>query len=354
MNTLKHGKILGVAAILAATVLATTASAAPKKLKTINIPLNSWTVIAASKGWLQQEYEQYGVKVQILDQGTTAVAGQEAALLTRGEVHFAFRMSYPALIHKTNGLQASIIWQSEASDIYRTPLITLRESPIQSIADLKGKTYGGSRVGCGWSSPYEALKKAGLPLDTATKKGEVRFLNQGSSTATTSALLGGQIDFTATHIALNGWANLVTQGVVKVIGRSVDDGVYVNAAGRPAIFALTSFVNDYPELVKSFLDVKIKTSEWIKANPDEAASIISRENRVPKYVAKFQITDASTFDFMGGEPSYETAVANLKLFQSWYKENDDDILARQSLSDAQIEQFIDRRFFRGGEFSSYN
>ncbi|AHF93252.1 nitrate ABC transporter substrate-binding protein [Opitutaceae bacterium TAV5] len=339
---------------LASLVATTTASAAPKKLDVINIPLNSWTSIAAKKGWLQQEYAKYGTRVSLLDQGTAAVAGQEAALLARGDLHFASRMSYPALIHKSNGLDALIIWQSEQSDIYRTPLIALRESPLESIADLKGKNFGGSRVGCGWSSPYEALRDNGLPLDTPVKRGEVRFTTISSSTGLTSALLGGKIDFTATHIALGGWANLVTQGVIKVIGRSPADGEYVKGAGRPAFFALTRFANEYPELVKAFLDVRARTTKWIVENPDEAASIIARETRVPRYVAKFMITDASAFDFMAGEPSYETAVASIKSFQKWYKENDDDILAKQSLSDAQIEAFVDKRFFKGGEFSIYN
>ncbi len=341
--------------IIAVATSAGSAFAAPskKKLTTVIVPLNSWTAIAAKKGWLAEEFGKLGLKSAVIDQGTSAVAGQEAALLARGEVHFASRMSYPALIHKTNGLDAVIIWQSGKSDIYRTPLVTLKESPIQTIADLKGKTYGGSRVGCGWSSPYEALRKAGLPLDTATKKGEVRFLNQGSSIATTSALLGGQIDFTATHIALNGWANLVTQGVIKVVGRSVEDGVYVNAAGRPAIFALREFAEAHPQVIQAFLRLRERTADWIRENPDESASIIARENRVPRYVAKFQITDASTFDFMPAETSWDAAVASIKAFQQWYKDNDDDILAKQSLTDAQIEAFVDRRFFKGGQYSGY-
>ncbi|EIQ01683.1 ABC-type nitrate/sulfonate/bicarbonate transport system, periplasmic component [Opitutaceae bacterium TAV1] len=353
-NHIRAKTVAALTALTALVTLSSTATAQSKKQPVINIPINTWTAVAAKRGWLQEEFGKYGARVSLLDQGTSAVAGQEAALLARGDLHFAFRMSYPTLIHKTNGLEGRIIWQSEASDIYRTPLLALSESPLESIADLKGKNYGGSRVGCGWSSPYEALRDAGLPLDASGKKGEVRYTNISSGTAITSALLGGKIDFTATHIALGGWPNLIIQGVIKVIGRSPSDGEYVNGAGRPCIFVLGEFADSHPELVKAFIATHDRTVKWIKENPDQAASIIARETRVPLYVAKFSVTDASAYDYMNGEPSYEAAVSNIKSFQKWYKENDDDILTKQSLSDAQIEDFVDKRFFKGGEFSAYN
>ncbi|MFT3828150.1 MAG: ABC transporter substrate-binding protein [Opitutaceae bacterium] len=324
------------------------------KLTTINIPLSGWTSVAASKGWLQEEYARYGLQVRIVDPGTSSLSGAEASLLSRGDLHFASRMSYPALVHKTNGIQASIIWVSGKSDVYRTPFLALKDSKIESLADVDGKVFASSRVGCGWSSPYESLRANGKPLATNDDNGAVRYMNMGNSTATVAALLSGRIDFTATHIAINPWSALVTQGAVKVIGRSVENGVYTNAAGRPAYFAMTDFVNKHPELVRAFLRVRQRTVEWIAANPAEAASIVARETRVPKYVAKFQIVDPSAFDSMPGEPDADAAIAGYKAFQKWYKENGDDILSRQSLSDQEIESFVDRRFFRGGEYSAYN
>lgn len=344
---------MALGAIALALVAATSASA-QRRVSTINLPLVGWTVVSAKKGWLEEEFKQHGVKVSLLDQGTNATAGQEAALLAKGDLHFAFRMTYPALVHKANGLDALIVWQSEPSDQYRTPLIVLKESKLQSIADLPGTTFGGARVGCGWSSPYNALRENGISLDSDIKKGDVRNLNIASGPALTSAFLGGKVDWTAMHLGVASWANLVAQDVIRVIGRNSADSEYTQGAGRTAWFALAKFTNENPEIVRSFLRARDRAAEWIKANPDEAATILARELRVPRYIAKFQIQDPSTFEFMAGEPNYQASIANIKSFQRWYKDNDDDILHKVGLSDAQIENFVDKRFFKGGEYSIYN
>lgn len=358
MKNIVRNFVAATVATAAFATAVTTVSAAPSPgsgpVPVVKIPLASWTVVAAKKGWLQEEYAKHGSKIQIVDPGTSALSGQEAALLDRGDLHFASRMMYPATVHKANGIDASIVWMSSRSDKYRTPVIALKDSPLQTLADLKGKTLGSSRVGCGWTSPFEALEKAGVPLDTNTRKGAVRYTNISSGTTNVSALLAGKIDATGTHIALTHFASLVTQGHVKVIGRSPDDGVYVNAAGRPSFFAMRAFAEKHPELVQSFLKVRQKAVAWIQQNPDEAANIIARETRVPVYIAKFQITDPSTFDFMDGEPNAEVAAGAIRTFQKWYKDHGDDILATRSLTDQQIDAFVDRRFFKGGSHSVYN
>jgi ABC-type nitrate/sulfonate/bicarbonate transport system substrate-binding protein len=350
----KHVVRLALAATVAlALALPTSPALAADRVPVVNIPQNSWTVVAARLGWLQQEYAKFGSGVSLVDPGTTALVGAEASLLDRGDLHFAFRMIYPALVHKSNGLDARIVWLSTKSDVFKTPLIALKDSPINSAADLKGKTFASGRVGCGWSAPYETLLKAGVPLDTNDKKGAVRYSNVSNTNATVSALLAGQIDATATHVAIPQWASGVTQGLYKVIARTPDDGVYVNNAGRTAIFALSSFAEEHPELVKAFLTVQLRTIAWIQANPDQAAAIVARDLRIPVYVAKYSLFDAAGYDLLGGETSYDAAVASLKTFQAWYRANGDDILAKHWLDDATIASFVDRRFFKGGAFSSY-
>jgi hypothetical protein len=71
------------------------------------------------------------------------------------------------------------------------------------------------------------------------------------------------------------------------------------------------------------------------------------------HIAKFQITDPSSFEFMNGEPDAERARRNIKEFQAWYVEKGDDILTERKLSDDQIEKFVDARFFGKAEYSVY-
>ncbi len=325
--------------------------AAGKKVSVVKLPLNEWTVVAAQKGWLQEEYAKYGSKVELVDQGTSKVSGAEAALLDRGDLQFASRMQYPAVIHRINGLDAVTIWQAKAENIERAQLIVLKDSPVNSVKELKGKKFASPRIGCSWSAPYETFLVNNVPLDTDSQKGEIRHVVMKSQSQI--ALLAGRVDAISTHPAGNTAAPLFTQKLVKTISYATPNGAYMNYAGRTSYFAMREFAQEHPELVKAFLVAFERTKKWIIKNPEAASVIIARELRIPKHIALFGITDASSTSYVPGNPSWEDAVEGIKGFQKWYKAHGDDILAKKELSDKQIEEFVDKRFFKGGEYSIY-
>ncbi|RJG40505.1 ABC transporter substrate-binding protein [Mesorhizobium sp. DCY119] len=349
----------GALALTAAAVLAlgqgSDRAQAKEPLTFINLPQAAWTVVGYEKGFIQEEFAKIGITdIKLINPGTAELSGAEAALLDRGGLAIAQRMMYPATVHKANGIDAVIVWQSAPSDKYRTPLLAKIGSNINSPIDLKDKKFGGSRVGCGWTSPTEVLNEAGVPLDTRIRKGSVRHETINNSAATSAALLSGAIDATATHIALPASAALWLSGEVKVIGRSPDDGIYVNAAGRVSYFAMRPFVEEYPEAIQAFLLAHERTKKWIQENIDESSEIIAAELRVPVNIAKFQITDPSSFEFMQGEQSADNAREAVRKFQKYYIDAGDEILAERNLSDETIDQFVDARFFKGGKYSVYN
>ena len=330
-----------------------TAALADKPLPLIKLPLGAWTVVALDQGFLQEEYGKLGTKVELVDPGTNQLVGTESALLDRGGLAIAQRMMYPATVQKANGIDASIVWLSGKSSGDRTPILALKDSNLRSVADLDGKTLGSGRIGCGWTSPKEILETAGVPLDSPVKPGAVRFTNISNVVAQNAALLSGKIDATGIHVALPEAAALWLSGQVKVIGRSPEDGVYVNAAGRVAYFAIRGFADSHPQAIRAFLKARERTEAWVRDHTDEAAKIIARETRVPVEIARFTITDPSSFEFMAGEPSPVVAVDSIKAFQKWYIDHGDDILAHSHLSDEAIETFVDRKFFKGGQYSVY-
>jgi ABC-type nitrate/sulfonate/bicarbonate transport system substrate-binding protein len=320
----------------------------------INLPLAAWTSVALKKGFLQEEFAKIGTtQIRLLNPGTSELSGAEAAMLDRGGLAIAQRMMYPATVHRANGLDAVVVWMSGPSDENRTPILALKSSPYETLQDLKGLSLGSSRVGCGWTSPTEALEAAGVPLTTRIRQGAVRHETIVSSATVNSALLSGRIAATATHIALPAAAALVTTGQVKIIGRSPKEGVYVNAAGRVSYFAMREFVDKYPEAVKAFLVAHERTKKWIKENVDEASEIVAKELRLPVNIAKFGIVDSSSFEYMAGEQSSDQAINSIKIFQKYYIDHGDDILAEHNLSEDQINTFVDRRFFAGGAYSVY-
>lgn len=350
------GATIAVTAVIAGTVSSHAAADSKETLPHINLQLRPWTVVAEKLGILKEEFDKVGInKVNLIASGAAELIGAESAALDNGAIAIAQRMVYPATVHKANGLDAVIVWLSAPSNKYRTPILArANNNEINSIADLDGKQFASSRISCYFTSPFEILSKAGLPLDSRIEKGRVRYQSIDNSAAVNAALLSGAIDATAAHLAVNNAAALYLSGEVKIIGRSPDDGVYVNGAGRVSYFAMRDFVDKYPEAIRAFLVAHERTKKWIQAHVDEAAGIIAEGTRVPVEIAKFQITDPSTFEFMEGETNAKAARENLKEFQAWYIAHGDDILVDRRLSDQQIDAFVDDRFFANGQFSVYN
>lgn len=345
---------LGAAA--AVTAFAASGPAEPKPaLTSITLQLDPITAIAQDKGFLKAEYAKIGVKqVTLVAPGTAQMIGAEAAQLNGGGIAVAQRMIYPAVVHRANGLDAVIVWESQPSDKFRTPILARADNDkINSIKDLDGKKFASSRVSCYWTAPFEALTKAGLPLDSRTAQGRVRYQSIDSTTVVTAALLSGAIDATAMHLGTSNAAALYLAHQVKVVGRSPDHGEYVDGAGRVSYFAMRSFADQYPQAIRAFLSAVQQARTWALAHPDDAAQIVARDTRVPVDIARFQITDPSQFFFMAGEPNANNVRSTIKRFQAWYVAHGDDILTERHLSDPQIDALVDDRFFAGGPYSIY-
>ncbi|PHM21014.1 MAG: nitrate ABC transporter substrate-binding protein [Curvibacter sp. PD_MW3] len=324
-------------------------------LPSINLQLTPWTVIARAKGVFKEEFGKVGTKeVNLIASGGAELVGAETAAVSKGAISIAQRMIYPATVHRANGLDGVIVWASEPSNRYRAPILAAANNKsINSLADLDGKKFGSSRISCYWSSPFEALNAAGLPLDTRQKKGRVRYESIDNPTVAVAGVISGAVDATTVHLAAGNATGAWLSGKLKVVGHSPDDGVYVNHAGRVTYFAKREFVNKYPDAVKAFLASRERTMAWALDNVDEAAKIVAKELRLPLDVAKFQITHKGQWEFMAGEANADRARNSIKTFQSWYINQGDDILAERRLSDAQIDAFVDSRFFVGGSHSIY-
>jgi sulfonate transport system substrate-binding protein len=329
------------------------APSVPSKTRVVHIGLTEVTSIAAKKGWFAEEYAKYNAKPDMVLVTSFGGTGIEASLLDRGDLHITQRMAYPALQHRVNGLDAVVIWQGVDPHPRRATTIVLADSDINSTADLKGKTLGSSLVGCPYYASLESMRSQGVTVDTDFQKGDTRFINITGASAT-SALLAGRFDAYGTHPATSTTASLFVQKQVKEIATAVPGGIYVTAGGRAEYFAMRKWAIENPDLVKAFLVVWDRTVRWLAANNganmSEAATIASRELRLTKAIALYDLKDESTIAWSFGVTSYQDAVDSIKKFQSYQIKVKDPFYTKQHLSDKEIESFVDRRFFAGGEY----
>ncbi len=342
-------------AALAASAIAAAPATAKEPLTFINLQHNPWTVVAKEKGIFAEEFGKVGIsEVNLIASGAAELSGAESAGLNKGSIAIAQRMLYPATAHRANGLDAVVVWVSEPSNKYRTPLLARADNAeINSIADMEGKTYGSNRIGCSYTSVFEAFDKAGLPLQTRLREGKIRYQGVENNGARNAALLSGAVDGLATHIGNNSGAALYLSGKVKIVGRTVEAGEYENGAGRVSFFAMRDFADTYPEAVKAFLISYRRATTWIQANVDEAAEIIAKGTRVPLEIAKFQIVDPSGYEFIAGDTDAENVRKAISQFQDWYIAHGDDVFVDRKLSDKDITAFVDGKFFKGGAYSIY-
>jgi sulfonate transport system substrate-binding protein len=326
----------------------------PSKERIAKIGLSEVTAVGAEKGFFQEEYAKYNAKPEFVNiTQISGVSGAEASLLDRGDLDITVRMAYPALQHKANGLDAVVIWEGINPHPRRATTIVLESSNIKSVADLKGKKYGSSLIGCPYYAGVEAFKAQGVSVDTDSQQGDIRFVNI-TGVAAVSAFLGGKFDIYGTHPATASVASLIIQNQVREITTAVPDGVYVTGGGRQMYFAMRKWANENPDLVKAFLVGWDRTVRWLNSDDgahwDEASRITARALREPVAVALYDIHDESTIQWSWGVRDYQDAVDSVKRFQAWNIANKDPFYTKHHLSDKEIEAFVDKRFFAGGEY----
>lgn len=323
----------------------------PGNTRIAHIALTEITAVAARKGWLQEEFDKVNAKADLVLVSSFGGTGTEASLLDRGDLHITQRMAYPALQHRVNGLDAVVIWQGVDPHPRRATTVVLKESNIQKVSDLKGKTFGSSLIGCPYYASRESFLANKVDVDTDFNKGDVRFVNV-TGVAAVTAFLAGRYDAYGTHPATQATAPLVVQNQVREISAAQPGGIYATAGGRAMYFAMRKWSIENPDLVQAFLRAWDRTVRWLYsdngAHYQEAATIASRELRIPRSIALYDLKDESTIAFSWGQTSYKDAVDSIKKFQNWAIGVKDPFYTKHHLSDQEIEAFVDKRFFAGG------
>ncbi|MDR1279835.1 MAG: ABC transporter substrate-binding protein [Opitutaceae bacterium] len=345
------GEPAAAAASAANPVLKTSANAPaiPSGKRVVKIGLNSWIAIASQKGWLREAFAPLNTEVEIVDRRVAGSA--EAALFQRGDIHIAERMAYPSLQHKANGFDFVVIWSSGDCNPRRATTIVRKESPSRALSDLKGKILGASRMGCPYFATYEALLAEGIQLDTGLKKGDVRYVNITGNPAIL-ALLTGEIEALSVHAATVEIGRLYEEDRVREIGTATPGGQYVTGGGRALIITLRRYADRNPDIIQAYLRLYDKTRRWIVDgnNYEETAKVAAKAFRTSESVSLYIIKDESTLALDPGRPDAQETIDALSRFLKWAIDNGDDFYGAKPLTETQITEFVDRRFFAGGEY----
>jgi sulfonate transport system substrate-binding protein len=329
-------------------------SIAIAKDNVVYLPLTNIVAVASRKGWTDEEFKKLGYTPKTVDVLTVKISGATAALLDRGDLNFSSSMAYMATDYKLNGFNTKVIWAAQPTIRKSVLVFTLKDSPYKSEADLKGKTIGTIRYCCGYAAALEIFQHAGYPIDTDLKKGDIRVWIAPGSTQIQQALLANKIQGASDHLQVTAHTNAYLEGLYRVVDTLPENSIYQQFGGRSYVYGTEKWINAHPDLARAYGRIIDKTINWILTHSDEAAQIIAKDLRIPIGVARFQVANAEWATLAPSEHSWAKTVESLKEVQKQYKNLGEPLYLKKTLSDKELESFIDKRFFEGGEYSIYN
>lgn len=234
-------------------------------------------------GWLEEEFKADGTRIKWVFS-----AGSNRALeyLNANSIDIGSSAGLAALLARANGNPIRTPYLFSRPEW--TALVVPKNSPIRSLADLKGKKVAATKG----TDPYlfllRALQTVGL------KRSDIEHVSLQHADGR-AALEQGRVDAWAgldPHMAA---AEL--EGGARLLYRNVGFNTYGFLNVREDFLATRA--NETARVIKAYE----RARAWTRANPSEAAKILSTEAKVPLPVALLQVKLRS--DFSNAQPTAE-------------------------------------------------
>ena len=272
MKFLSRRLVLGLAVSLG--LLPSVASLAADNPDTITIDwatYNPVSMLLKDKGWLEEEFAKDEISINWVQS-----LGSNKALefLNAGSIDFGSSAGAAALVSKINGNPIKSVYVFSKPEW--TALVTAKDSGINSIADLKGKSVAVTRGTDPHIFLVRALQGVGL-----TEQDITPVLLQHPDGAT--ALVRGDVDAWAGLDPM--MANVELNEGARLFHRDADANTYGILSTREA------FLEQYPDLVKRVLVVYENARKYALDHPDELKASFVAATKLPDAVADKQLNE---------------------------------------------------------------
>ncbi len=253
---------------------------------TLNIDFatyNPLSLIIRDQGWLENALAPQGIGVNWIQSAGSNKANEA---LRAAAIDVGSTAGSAALLARSNGSPIQVI------DIYSQPewaaLVVPADSPIASVADLRGKHIAATKG----TDPYffllQSLEEAGVPLEEVT----IENLQHADGWA---ALANG---------AVNAWAGLdpiMANAEATAGARLLYRNVGFNSYGF--LNATEAFINERPDVAQSVVDAYEKARAWALADPEATAALLAEVASIDPAVAAKVIAERSNLgvDHVPGE-----------------------------------------------------
>ena len=274
------------AALLAATLPLCTQAAAPKEVRLDYAYYAPTSLVLKDQGILEKRLAADGIAVKwVFSQGSN----RSLEYLNGGSIDFASTAGLAAVLSRANGSPVKTVYIASRPEW--TALAVPKDSPIKSLADLKGKKIAATKG----TDPYLFLLRS---LHTAgLGKGDVEIVHLQHPDGRV-ALERGDVD------AWSGLDPHLAASQLQAGSRLLYRNVEFNSYG--VLNVSDSFLKEQPQLIGKVIAAYEEARQWTLAHPQQTAELLAREAKLPLEVARLQL---SRTDFSNPQPGAEHVAA---------------------------------------------
>jgi NitT/TauT family transport system substrate-binding protein len=244
-----------------ALLLAAAPAFAADKVRVAKAVGSQWVYTALDVGIEQGIFAKYGIDVEI---STMTGEARLQQALTAGSLDLGLAgSSGAALAAKGAPVAAVAVFLNQPANF---AVVVLNDSPIKSVADLKGKSLSGSTTG---GLPEWLVKH--LAVVQGWGPDGIRSVSVGSPDASISAMRTRQVDgmMTSNTVGLT----LEQQGIAHLV---VHIGDYAKDYHSALVFARKDFIAQSPDVIERYLKGMFASIAFIRANKAKSVAIASK------------------------------------------------------------------------------
>lgn len=227
-------------------------------------PLYTPVYVAYRLGYLDEELNKVGAKYEWKSFKSGPLVNEAVAA---GEADLGFMADLPAIIAKSTGLPIEVV-SNVAYGEKGIAVLAKADSPIQSVADLKGKKVAYATGSYAQHLLALLLSKEGLSLN------DVQSVNLGAGDQP-AALASGEVD------AIVIWEQYISQLTSDGTAKVIADGTGVKR-GNMITYAVSDYANKNPQVIEAYIKALNRANEVIKNEPEKAAEAVADDFGVSK------------------------------------------------------------------------
>lgn len=245
----------------------------PKEIRLDYAYYSPPALVVKKFGWMEDEFKREGTTIKwVFSQGSN----NSLEYINSGSTDFASTSGISALVARVNGFPVKMVYVLNTNEA--SALMVAKDSPIKSVADLKGKKVAATKG----TDPFFFLLRSLHANKLSREDIEHVHLQHPEGM---QALLRGTV------VA---WAGLDPHMAAGEVGSGIRP-IYRNAAFSSYVPLSTTenFIKNHPQALDRVLKVYERARHWIIANPDETARIVAAESKQSYEVIRQNFTRAN-------------------------------------------------------------